>query len=379
MKPALIAAAGMIACGSAPAIPPRHVDAVALATPQPRAPIVEVGDTTFVLGAAAVEVYRNGTLLARSECPTPCRFGAAAAIAAPTGEGRWAVAVDGDRVVHVMQSGELEDVGARFGLKSVPRAIAGAAHTFAAIDDNGVVVSGDGMHLARVPAPGARDVAAARGRVAVAYADRVESWDLDAMAARSYPLAAAHVGFLDADRDHPRLVAWTDGVAAIVAIEGGGALQRIHLAAAPTRVAVAGARLWIVAGDKTYWVEAGDAAAKPVATDLAVVGGATIVGSPTGGVWMTGASGVARYSPDKPGDDPGWQAQVQPVFARVCAHCHMPGGEAGIDLSSAATWHAERDELRRRVLVTSTMPPAGTDLPDADRQAIAAWLASTGP
>jgi mono/diheme cytochrome c family protein len=65
---------------------------------------------------------------------------------------------------------------------------------------------------------------------------------------------------------------------------------------------------------------------------------------------------------------------VAPVFQRVCAHCHLPGGDAGLDLSTPAAWAAERIEIERRVLVTRTMPPAGTELPDADRDSLAGWL-----
>ena len=86
-------------------------------------------------------------------------------------------------------------------------------------------------------------------------------------------------------------------------------------------------------------------------------------------------SELVRYSPDRASDDPAWQASIAPVFAHVCGHCHVPGGEAGIDLSTPAKWQAERDETRRRVLVTNTMPPAGTELGEADRRAIEAYLA----
>nr|HEX4318121.1 cytochrome c [Kofleriaceae bacterium] len=356
---------------------PRHVEAIPLATAQPRGLVVEVGDTTYVLGSAAVEVYRNGTLLARGECTTPCAFTAATAIAAPTGDGRWAVAVDGHRVVHVTQSAELEDVGARFGLAGAPLALAAAGHTFAAIEERSggrerlIAVSADGVHLARVPASGARDVAAARGRIAVAYADRVESWDLATMQTTSYPVANAHVGFVDAERDSARLVAWTD---AAVDLEGADrALRPVALPAPPARVAIAGARLWIAAGAHVLYVEpAGATAATAIATDAPAP--ASLTGSPTGAAWAGDAKALVRLSPDHVTDDPTWQTQVQPVFARVCAHCHLPGGEAGIDLSTPATWHAERDELRRRVLVTATMPPAGTTLSDPDRHAIESWL-----
>ncbi|MGE5181480.1 MAG: c-type cytochrome, partial [Acidobacteriota bacterium] len=74
--------------------------------------------------------------------------------------------------------------------------------------------------------------------------------------------------------------------------------------------------------------------------------------------------------------DAAWQAQIAPVFQRVCAHCHLPGGEAGIDLSTAAAWASERAEIVRRVLETRTMPPAGTELTDADRAALEHWASS---
>jgi mono/diheme cytochrome c family protein len=73
-------------------------------------------------------------------------------------------------------------------------------------------------------------------------------------------------------------------------------------------------------------------------------------------------------------DDPQWRADVAPVFARVCAHCHLPGGDAGVDLSTPAAWTTERTELRRRLFETRTMPPAGTELTDAERAQLAHWL-----
>src|SRR5439155_23435796 len=96
--------------------------------------------------------------------------------------------------------------------------------------------------------------------------------------------------------------------------------------------------------------------------------------SVTGDAWLATLHGLVRVSPGGTHDDPMWQAQVAPVFQRVCSHCHLPGGDAGIDLSTPGSWIAERDEISRRVLVTRTMPPAGTDLSDADRAALATWL-----
>jgi mono/diheme cytochrome c family protein len=91
------------------------------------------------------------------------------------------------------------------------------------------------------------------------------------------------------------------------------------------------------------------------------------------GVWLDDTRGsMFHYQIDAGADR--WQAQVAPVFQRVCAHCHLPDGEAGIDLSTVASWNRARGEIVHRVLETRTMPPAGTELSDADRNALAAWL-----
>jgi mono/diheme cytochrome c family protein len=63
-----------------------------------------------------------------------------------------------------------------------------------------------------------------------------------------------------------------------------------------------------------------------------------------------------------------------PIFERVCAKCHRPGGAARVDLSTVAAWRAERAELVHRVVETHTMPPAGTPLADAERRALTGWL-----
>jgi hypothetical protein len=73
-------------------------------------------------------------------------------------------------------------------------------------------------------------------------------------------------------------------------------------------------------------------------------------------------------------DELRWRAAVEPVVHRVCSRCRHPGGDGRVDLSTVAAWHVERGELIRRVVDTRTMPPAGTELEDADRRALAGWL-----
>ena len=131
----------------------------------------------------------------------------------------------------------------------------------------------------------------------------------------------------------------------------------------------------------------------PTALDLSHAAG--IFGSPSGDVWVASPGKLARYSAELPPPGAGagavagappspggaiaavatsWQIHVAPVFARVCAHCHLPDGSSGVDLSTPAAWGDERAEIRKRVIATKTMPPAGTAMADADRAAIASWL-----
>ena len=67
-------------------------------------------------------------------------------------------------------------------------------------------------------------------------------------------------------------------------------------------------------------------------------------------------------------------ATSRPVFARVCAHCHLPdGSERRRPIDRRAEWGGERGEIGKRVVVDRSMPPAGTAMSDADRAAISAW------
>jgi len=109
------------------------------------------------------------------------------------------------------------------------------------------------------------------------------------------------------------------------------------------------------------------------ATDAKLTPHASLIGTPGGDVWIAD-TGVTKLSLVRSADDSRWQHDVQPVFARVCAHCHLPGGSADVDLSTAAAWTTEHDELVRRVIATRTMPPAGTAMSESDRAALAGFL-----
>jgi mono/diheme cytochrome c family protein len=72
-----------------------------------------------------------------------------------------------------------------------------------------------------------------------------------------------------------------------------------------------------------------------------------------------------------------WDSAIQPIFARSCATCHLPGGVSGTDLSTSSAWNSERANIHDRVVVHHTMPPQGHPLSDLDRTAVQSWTEQT--
>lgn len=324
--------------------------------------IAEVGDATVVLDHQHAFVVRGGALVASVPAPHGWRGGAT--VAALDGEGSWAVGVaDDGRLYRITLAGDLEDITDRFKLASV-RAIAAAGTTTAFSLGDGIAVSADGVHELRAKLATPSAIAASRGRIAMIGTRGIDVWNVPKAESRTYPIAARSVAWIGG-----RLAAAT---ASAVYVEDAGALHAVAVPGAIASIAAAGPRLWILTSAGLYAL---DGILLRRAT-VDVPHGAHLFASTGGDAWLATRGSVTRASLDIATDDPAWRAQIQPVFARVCAHCHLPGGSAGIDLSTAASWHADHDELVRRVVVTRTMPPAGTDLGAADRDALAAWLTS---
>ena len=342
--------------------------------PGTRSVVIEQGDALYVLGGHVATVLRGGVVSARIEANGSWTTGAN--IAAPDGEGRWVVAIDDAGVPwRLTMAGEREAIADRFGIAGTRVVHVAGAGTTTAFDLGGAIAyTTDGVHMTRVPSEPSSLLAVARGVLARAvppghdHGALVEKWDLVHATRVTYPLAARTLAFLDADTDHPRLVASDDR--SVLVADAAGAIHAIDAPAPVADLAARGDRLWIEAAGRLFTL-IGTTLAPTTVTDQPLhLLGASI----TGDALLATSHGLVRYSTGGTHDDPTWQAQVAPVFQRVCAHCHLPGGDAGIDLSTPASWLTERDEIARRVLVTHTMPPAGTDMSDADRAALAAWL-----
>ncbi len=360
----------LASCHPAVAVAPRALTPVAsLATHRVQS-LVELDGNTYVFDDAGVTVVRAGAVVARDDFPAS---GQASTIAAPDGEGRWVMSA----LRRITPDGDTAMINEeRLGLPvGVAWTVYGAGPTTVAMSARGLAVAGDGHHVSLFPPSDATSVAVARGRVALANGARLDVWDLAAGTSRSYPLANAHVAFVDADATTSRLVAWTPSR---LAVEGNdGALHAIATPAPIAGAAASGKRLWVLADGHVSYLD-------PSATTLAptTIGAARIdqiFGSPSGDVWTVAGGKLERYAIAAPTGDPTWAASVSPVFARVCAHCHLPDGSSGVDLSTPAEWHDERAEIKRRVVVARSMPPAGTAMSDDDRAAIAAWVDGTAP
>jgi hypothetical protein len=330
--------------------------------------IVEQGDLAYLFGPDRITIARGGiatTVVALALPPShPARvWTSAASIPALDGDGRWIVATRYDGTLwRVTTSGELESIGDRFRAGDRVMQVGSSGPTIALALVGATGITADGVHVARYPIAG--ELAVATNRLAIATATGTELWDL-AKNTRTTFAVAGHPAFLDGAGPEPRLVVMQRDA---LWFARGGVLHRVRVP--PQYVAaVAGAQLWLRDGSRLY-VMLDD---KLQRTDAQVAAGDALLGTPSGDVWIA-ASGVRRFSLAPSSIDPRWQSEVEPVFARVCAHCHLPGGSADVDLSTAATWAAEHDELVRRVVATRTMPPAGTPFSDGDRAALAGWL-----
>jgi mono/diheme cytochrome c family protein len=364
----LIATCGAGACGAA-AKPPQPLALTAAAPIDTQATaVVEQGDALYVLSGKVAMIVRGGIVATRAEFPHAWIGGAS--IAAPDGDGRWVVAIDDEGIPwHLTLSGEREAIADRFGLGGTKLVqLAASGTTFAADLGDVIAYTTDGVHLSRVTVGPTRTLAVARGVLArVAKAGKLERWDLGNRTRTTYAISPTHVAFLDGDTDHPRIVA-ADGDT--LWVERDGKLRPQHLPRVAVELAAHGTRAWIAAAGELYMLD-GDHVQPARTSDHHTV---LLAAATAGDAWLATERGLVRYSRNASESDPLWQSQVAPVFQRVCSHCHLPGGEAGIDLSTAASWASDRDEIRRRVLVTRTMPPAGTELGDADRAALEHYL-----
>jgi mono/diheme cytochrome c family protein len=304
------------------------------------------------------------------------RWRRAALIPAADARGTWCVGLDdGGRLWRVRPGTDLEEISDRYGLgRDRIGDLAAAGGRAVAFLLDGALAIADGRRVRRFPAPGARALAGGAHRVALLFRDRVETLELpppDAEARlrrRSYRVPGVLAAAVS---DAGDLFVATRG--AVYRARPSAELRLAYLADRQIRwLAAAGARAWFADGDALLTVDDGPTA---VAQGAALDPAPAIAGAGDGALWALGDGRPVRIVPERPSAaEAGWAARVQKIFARACVECHRADGKSGVDLSTAAAWLAERDEILERVIARRTMPPSGHPLAEDDRATIAGWL-----
>jgi hypothetical protein len=359
-----VAAVALAACGGG-----RHPGTAGpVVAPTPNAELAvgsEVGlvvldGVGYAFDPQHVSVLRGAQVIARANAPGR-PWTAAVGLAGPDGA-RWAVGLAGGALWRVTSTGELEPIGARLGIGDVRVLSVDATGTGFAIGlAGGVAFSRDGVHVERFSGGDVTHVAIASARVAVGRADSIEVFEF-ADASRRSGLS----GPSGPSGDDARLVVMAGDTAYA---EDGGSLRRIPVPGRVRELAVSGPRIWLVVDgglfslDQRVLVEA-----IPILPP-----GALIHRASAGDVWVSQAGRSIRYSLGARSNATDWQAVVAPVFQRACSKCHLPDGQADLDLSTPIQWAAHADAIHH-MLDTQAMPPAGAPISDADRVTLQRWL-----
>ena len=383
---ALAVASAALGCGPAPhtrgagAVSPLAVRAVAW---NPSG--APVGDVRAVADAGdVVAVFSDrGAIVLSSRAPVAIDapvtdWTDAGTIAGADGAAQWIVGISGKgRVYHLRGLSAFEDVTDRYGL--------GGANVLGATPLGGTFVGfllgreiaiADGARVTRYPrAVGGvtfDELAGGAGFGAGITSSGAYVFDVARRAIVRYPLPGLTHAALGAGG---RLYATTSR--AVYAADAEGRLALLYDATADTihGLVASGPSVWFADGDELGAVE-GDRVAE---TNGAKIGrDAKLRSSASGDVWVLSRGALGRFARAVGAPTAGgtWDDRMAPIFARTCSACHLPGGEAGTDLSTAAAWEAERAQIRERVLARRTMPPEGHPLSEKDREAIREWVES---
>jgi hypothetical protein len=333
------------------------------------AAVVESGEQIVVLSDVSATVLASGAPIAQDSSVTGWRAGAT--IPAADGQGSWVVGVGADGLLRrLLATGTWEAVSDRYGLEGerVQAAVSPAEGIAVFALERGIAVA-DGARVTRHDLGSFAELAGAKGRIAGAAGGRVRLFDVARAEAVDYEVPGAFAAAIDSAG---RLVVAS---AQILYVEAaGGTLVAKHVSAVPIHgLAASGERVWFAAGSEVLTLE-GDTLRRSAGAMIPAP--ARLLGSPSGDVWVLDDGKLSRLGQDSAlmAKVARWEEVVRPIFLRVCAACHLPGGLAGVNLSSYSAWIQKRDAIYDRVVVNRDMPPPGTVLREEDRSALRAWL-----
>jgi len=361
--------------------------------------VAESEGTVVVFGDQGASVFSSGALVGVDRATTAWRL--ATSIPAADGSGRWIVAIDGAGKLWRLRNGStLEPIGARYGLAGADlSAVADFGDGFVAFLGEGV--SPDPLPGTTLPAPGLSPfVAIADGKAITRYqagflsiaggggkgaamgSEAIRLFDPRAKQDRVFDLPDVRRVAVD---PHGVLYAATDHAVYEENARGELSLRYESEAAIHGLTPAGDRRVWFADGSDLGVLEApseGSTGGVFVTQGTKLPPDATLAPSPSGDVWVIAKGALSRYArSDAAAPAPNvdavraqtWSSAVQPIFAKRCAGCHMPGGASGIDLSTLDAWSAKRAVIRKRVVDTRTMPPKGSPIDDAERAAIEQW------
>lgn len=370
--------------GCAPAPHTKAAGAVARLAVKPvawnpaNAPIAKVravadsGDLVVALGEEGASVLSANAVVARDESARG--WTTAATLVAPDGTTPWIVGIDPAGNVHRLRgTTAFEDVTARYGLgdRKVRGATLAAPGKVAFLLD-GRIALGSASTIAVYPTERLSTIAGGGDFVAGIAKDAIFLVNATNKVPTRFPLAGVTAATVDA---RGRLHATTER--AVYAADASGALTLVLDAGHDGihGLVASGDRVWFADRGELGVIE-GDRVAET--SGLGLGPRALLQRSSSGDVWVIDDGKLSRYAVEgaRPPADASWSSTIGPVFARSCAKCHQYGGSSGVDLSTEKAWKTKAADVRTRVLVERTMPPTGHALADADRAAIATWLAA---
>jgi len=331
------------------------------------AAVAESAEDVTVFGSLGAMTFTNGALVATDASVREWR--SATTIPAVDGGGTWVVGLDArGRLYRVRARSTLDPISARFGLeKTDVRAITDLGRGRVAFALTGELAIADGERVARFAYPFAA-IAGGDGRGAGLTPHGARVFDPFRGVDRTFALEGLRYVALAPDG---RVVTASDR--AIWRENDRGELTLQYRSEEPTirGLAASAENVWFADGNELGLL----AAAGATRTTGMKSGTTAIVGSPSGDVWTLGKDGaLARYSTIRASGL--WQTTIAAIQTKVCGGCHGPGGSAGLDLSGAARWQANRLAIQRRVVKEKTMPPPGHPLTNDERDAVAKWLAA---
>jgi hypothetical protein len=267
--------------------------------------------------------------------------------------------------------GATESVAARYGLESkkVTGVVSIDAAQFAFLYQDGFAIVSKGEATLYAQA-GVVSIAGGGGKFGYLTKDVARLLDTKTSLLVAFPVGDAKGAALDSKG---RFIVTTPST---IYRETEGALVPLLEAQAVLGAPKAsGGKVWIASGTELLLLE-GDRVLKT--SGLAIDATTAIYPSASGDVWLSRPSGVARLRHGASGNalEQRWQADVQPIYGRVCSACHGPTGSAKIDLSSYNSWVSRKAALSERIVVKGDMPPPGVTLSADDRGKLAGFIAA---